>query len=75
MFLEFYSNCVSASCNYFMCCLYCFRSAWRVVSSIAQKDTSSDSDRVKLAKEYSVKIEEELDLVCKEVLVRQECVI
>ena len=46
-----------------------------MVSSIAQKDTSSDSDRVKLAKEYSVKIEEELDLVCKEVLVRQECVI
>ena len=40
-----------------------------MVSSIAQKGTSSDSERMKLAEEYSVKIEEELDIVCKEVLV------
>ena len=44
------------------------RSSWRVISSIEQK--SSDDEKQKMAKEYREKIEEELSKICKEVLVR-----
>ena len=43
------------------------RSSWRVISSIEQK--SSDDEKQKMAKEYREKIEEELSKICKEVLV------
>ena len=45
------------------------RSSWRVISSIEQK--SGDDEKQKMAKEYREKIEGELNLICKEVLVRQ----
>lgn len=40
------------------------RSSWRVISSIEQKST----DKEELAKSYRLKIEEELNTVCQEVL-------
>ena len=43
------------------------RSSWRVISSIEQK--SSDDEKQKMAKEYREKIEEELSKICNEVLV------
>ena len=42
------------------------RSSWRVISSIEQK---SSEEKQALAKEYREKIEEELQVVCEEVLV------
>lgn len=44
------------------------RSAWRVVSSIEQKET--DDDKKAIEKEYLAKIEAELHERCNEVLVR-----
>lgn len=44
------------------------RSSWRVISSIEQK--SGDDEKTKMAKEYREKIEGELNVICKEVLVR-----
>ena len=44
------------------------RSSWRVISSIETKSGDSE-ERAKLAKEYREKIEEELDKICREVLV------
>ena len=43
------------------------RSSWRVISSIEQK--SQDDEKQKMAKEYRVKIEDELNVICNEVLV------
>ena len=43
------------------------RSAWRVVSSIEQKE--SDENKKAVEKEYREKIEKELDERCNEVLV------
>jgi len=43
------------------------RSSWRVISSIEQKNT--DEEKQKLVKTYREKIEEELETVCNEVLV------
>lgn len=43
------------------------RSSWRVISSIEQK--SGDDEKQKMAKEYREKIEGELNVICKEVLV------
>ncbi len=42
------------------------RSAWRITSSIEQK---SSEGKLKLTQEYRQKIEEELQDICKEVLV------
>lgn len=42
------------------------RSSWRVISSIEQK--SSDTDKQRLAVEYREKIEKELNDICKDVL-------
>lgn len=44
------------------------RSSWRVVSSMEQK--LEDSSKANQAKEYRMKIEKELNDICKEVLVR-----
>lgn len=44
------------------------RSSWRVMSSIEQK--AEDSHKKTMAKEYREKIENELEKICKEVLVR-----
>lgn len=45
------------------------RSSWRVISSIEQK--SSDKEwKAQIARDYRVKIEEELDKICNDVLVR-----
>lgn len=43
------------------------RSAWRVVDAMEKKH--SDDDKVQLIKDYKGKVEEELNQVCKEVLV------
>lgn len=43
------------------------RSSWRVISSIEQK--SGDDEKQKMAKEYRERIEDELNVICKEVLV------
>ena len=45
------------------------RSSWRVISSIEQKTTDNE-EKTKLAKEYRETIEEELNKICNEVLVR-----
>ena len=45
------------------------RSSWRVISSIEQK--CNDEAKRELAKTYRVKIEEELNEICKRVLVSQ----
>ena len=46
------------------------RSAWRVISSVEQKQTSDTDDAVKeMYKEFRKEVEEELKAVCKEVLV------
>lgn len=45
------------------------RSAWRVVSSIEQKAEGSEKKQT-MAKEYREKIENELEKICEEVLVR-----
>jgi len=42
------------------------RSSWRVISSIEQK--SGDDEKQKMAKEYRERIEDELNVICKEVL-------
>ena len=44
------------------------RSSWRVISSIEQKSDASDRKQV-MAKEYRQKVEEELQDICKDVLV------
>lgn len=44
------------------------RSSWRVISSIESK--SESEERTKLAKEYRETIEQELDKICHEVIVR-----
>lgn len=50
------------------------RSAWRIISSIEQK-TTGEEPKHELAKNYQEKIEEELQDICKDVLVRmQMCV-
>ena len=46
------------------------RSAWRIISSIEQK--SSDEGKQAMTKEYRETIEEELQTICKEVLVSAE---
>lgn len=45
------------------------RSSWRVVSSIEQKAEGSEKKQM-MAKEYREKIENELEKICREVLVR-----
>ena len=45
------------------------RSAWRIISSIEQK-TAGEEPKHELAKNYQEKIEEELQDICKDVLVR-----
>jgi len=44
------------------------RSSWRVISSIEMKQADTDQSRGKLAKDYKVKIEKELESVCTDVL-------
>lgn len=44
------------------------RSSWRVVSSMEEK--FDDSRKTELVKEYKLKIEKELNDICKDVLVR-----
>ena len=44
------------------------RSSWRVISSIEQKSDASDRKQV-MAKAYRQKVEEELQEICKDVLV------
>ena len=47
------------------------RSSWRVVSSIEQKASSDQNEKkVTMAKEYRLKIEQELNEICEDVLVR-----
>ena len=48
------------------------RSAWRIISSIEQK-SSSDEGKQAMTKEYREKIEEELQTICKEVIVSADC--
>jgi hypothetical protein len=45
------------------------RSSWRVISSIEQKTEGSEKKQ-HMAKEYREKVEQELDGICQEVLVR-----
>lgn len=45
------------------------RSSWRVISSIEQK-TEGNEKKQSMAKEYRVKVEQELKEICKDVLVR-----
>ena len=42
------------------------RSAWRVIASLESK---SDGDKKEVLQEYQVKVKEELDQICSEVLV------
>lgn len=42
------------------------RSSWRVISSIEQK---AEPDKVNMVKDYRKQVEEELKVVCNEVLV------
>jgi len=44
------------------------RSSWRVVSSIEQKTTDSDPEKLKLAQSYRQKVEAELKQICEDVL-------
>lgn len=46
------------------------RSSWRVISSIEQK-TEGNEKKQQMAREYRVKIEEELQDICQDVLVRR----
>lgn len=46
------------------------RSSWRVISSIEQK-TEGNEKKHKMATDYRVKIETELQEICKDVLVRR----
>ena len=50
-----------------------YRSAWRVVTSMAEKSSSSGDKRHAIANEYLDKIVAELDAVCQEVLVSCVC--
>jgi 14-3-3 protein epsilon len=45
------------------------RAAWRIVTSVEQKETSrGNEENAKWAKEYSKKVEAELDDICKKIL-------
>jgi 14-3-3 protein epsilon len=45
------------------------RASWRIVSSVEQKETSKGNvDNAKLAQEYRVKVEQELNNICNEIL-------
>jgi len=45
------------------------RASWRVVSSVEHKETSKgNADNAALAKEYRIKVEEELNSICNEIL-------
>lgn len=45
------------------------RSSWRIVSSIEQKTSAEDEEKLSLIQEYRKTIEQELNCTCKEVLV------
>lgn len=44
------------------------RTAWRVISSIETKEEAKDSKNLPLLREYKVKIEEELNCICEEII-------
>lgn len=44
------------------------RTAWRVISSIESKEEAKNSAFLPLLREYKVKIESELDAICKEII-------
>jgi 14-3-3 protein epsilon len=45
------------------------RASWRIVSSVEQKETSKgNSENARLAQEYRVKVEQELNNICNEIL-------
>jgi len=45
------------------------RASWRIVSSVEQKETSKgNAENAALAKEYRVKVEEELNNICTEII-------
>merc|ERR1712184_155895 len=45
------------------------RAAWRIITSVEQKETSKgNDDNAKFAKEYCKKVEAELDDICKKIL-------
>merc|ERR1712193_508559 len=45
------------------------RAAWRIISSVMQKETSKgNSDNAAYAGEYKKKVEDELDKICKGIL-------
>merc|ERR1740121_3362074 len=45
------------------------RAAWRIITSVEQKETSKgNEDNAKYAKEYCTKVEAELDKICNTVL-------
>lgn len=47
------------------------RSSWRVISSIEGKADTGNEKKKQMAREYRIKIEKELDDICKDVLVRK----
>lgn len=44
------------------------RTAWRVLSSIETKEEAKNSSHLPLLREYKLKIEEELDKICQEII-------
>jgi 14-3-3 protein epsilon len=44
------------------------RTAWRVISSIETKEEAKSNPNLALLREYKVKIEEELDKICREII-------
>merc|ERR1740117_1086088 len=45
------------------------RAAWRIISSVEQKETSKgNTDNAAWAKEYRMTVEEELDRICGKIL-------
>merc|ERR1712066_179981 len=45
------------------------RAAWRIITSVEQKETSKgNEENAKFAKEYCKKVEAELDDICKKIL-------
>merc|ERR1712085_221959 len=45
------------------------RAAWRIITSVEQKETSKgNEENAKFAKEYCKKVEAELDEICKKIL-------
>lgn len=44
------------------------RTAWRVLQNLEQKEQNKNNENVKLIKEYKLRVEKELDEICKEII-------